>query len=105
MHSLMPQALRVLGVCHAIHNCSENLNTALSQFDDFLGKLKLLHKFLGQPKRRGRFVEVVLQGKPAYNVVKPLFASFSGTLYEHRWGEVASYLKKAQSLFVCLKMH
>ena len=79
----------------AVHNASANLSSALSYFDDFMSKLRVVHKFLGSPSRRERFVEVVLQGKPSYNVGKSLFKSFTKTLYEERWGEVASYLSSA----------
>ena len=103
--ALMPAAIHLPGVCHAVHNASANLNSALSYFDDFMSKLRVVHKFLGSPSRRERFVEVVLQGKPSYNVGKSLFKSFTKTLYEERWGEVASYLSSAQSLFTFLRLH
>ncbi|CAE7033133.1 unnamed protein product [Symbiodinium sp. CCMP2592] len=103
--ALMPAAIHLPGVCHAVHNASANLNSALSYFDDFLSKLRVVHKFLGSPSRRDRFVEVVLQRKPSYDVGKSLFKSFTKTLYEERWGEVASYLKSAQSLFTFLRLH
>ena len=103
--ALMPKALHLPGFCHAVHNCTQNLNSALAKFDRFLEQLRVVHKLLSSPMRRSRFVEVVLQGTPVYAVGKELFHRFSRALYEERWGEIATYLKKARPLYVFLKLY
>ena len=103
--NLMPNALHIPGVCHAIHNGSANLDTSFSEWADFLEKLKVLHKFLGSRGRRERFVEVVLRSSPSYAEGRKLMQEFSHTLHVARWGEVATYLEDALPIFVFVRAH
>ena len=42
---LMPNAIHIPGMCHAIHNSSANLDTSFTHFAAFLEDLKCVHKF------------------------------------------------------------
>ena len=101
--NLMPNAVHVPGACHAIHNASANLDSALSEFEGFMKNVDALHGLIGQRARRERFVEVVLGGTPQYNVGKSLFGRFTLTLYKERWGEVATYLREGFCLLFFLR--
>ena len=92
---LMPHALHIPGVCHAIHNGSADLDSSFSCWDSFLENLKCLHKFLGSRARRDRFLEVLLAGSPEYDRGRSLLGHFSHSLHTARWGEVAQYLDDA----------
>lgn len=101
--NFLPRALQVPGVCHAIHNMSSNLDSALADFEWFIALVEELDKFIGSRRQRERFVEVVLGETEMYAEGKALFKDFSATLYRQRWGEVATYLCQAWPIFLFLR--
>ena len=102
---LMPNAIHVPGMCHAIHNASQNLDSSFCEWEPFFASLRTLHKFLGTKGRRDRFVEVVLENSLHYQSGKTLFQSFSHTLHVERWGEVAVYLRDGLPILTFLREH
>ena len=105
VQNLMQNAIHVPGMCHAIHNASLNLDSALSDFKWFIDQVEILDNFIGKKQMRDRFVEVVLRNSPQYPNGKDLFGKFSGQLYRERWGEVATYLNNAYPLLVFLRRY
>ena len=104
--NLMPKALHIPGVCHAIHNASASLESSFSHWEAFLLDLKTLHKFVGSRGRRDRFLEVVLrEGSPEYAQGRSLLRNFSHSLHTERWGEVAAYLQDCLPIFVFVRHH
>ncbi|CAK9096475.1 unnamed protein product [Durusdinium trenchii] len=102
---LMPQAISVPGICHAIHNATGRLNSAFHGFEDFLGKLKSLYQFLGSPPRCNRFVEVVMRGTLHYERAKELFLRRLTSIYTERWNIVAICLEESLPLLLFLRTH
>ena len=94
---LMQGTIVVPGVCHAIHNATKDMQSALVCWPDFLKDLKTLHALIGHPSRRERFVEKVLDGTNMYDQGKRELHGFSASLYEERWGEIGSYLQHARA--------
>ena len=72
-------------------------------FSWFIEGVEALDSLIGKPRKRDRFVEVVLAKTEHYAEGKVLFRSFSATLYRERWGEVASYLRQAWPLLRFLR--
>ena len=102
--NLMPNAIHIPGMCHAMHNASSNLDTCFSDWATFFDQLKTLHKFIGARRRRDRFMEVVLRGQgDSYAECRRLFKQFSHSLYSERWGEVASYLRDGLPILFFLR--
>lgn len=102
---LLPNAFRISGVCHAIHNSTKNLNDAFKGFDNFLEKLKCLYKFLGNQLRVKRFLEVVMRGTVHYDFAQKLFSKKLTSIYTERWNVLATCLKESFPLLQFLRMH
>lgn len=102
---LMPNAVQVPGICHAIHNATGKLNDAFHGFDDFLQKLKTLYRFLGDPQRCSRFVEVAMRGTLHYDRAKQLFLRKLTSIYTERWNVIAICLEESLPLLLFLRAH
>ena len=103
--TLMPRALQMSGVCHAVHNSSLNLQSAFKGFDDFLLKLKCLYKFLGNSLRVSRFLEVVMRDTPHYEHAKKLFTKKLTSVHTERWNVLAICLEESLPLVQFLRVH
>ena len=93
---LMRNTIVNLGLCHALHNSTKNMQNSLGHWKEFLDEVKLLHQLIGHPARKVRFVEEVFGGSDMYDYAYKTIKSFSATLYEERWGELGTYFKEAR---------
>ena len=102
---LMQHAFQISGVCHAVHNSLGFVQTGFEGFEDFLGKLKCLYKFLGNPLRVHRFVEVVMRGSVHFERAKCLFAKKLTSIYTERWNILAICLQESFPMVQFLRLH
>ena len=106
---LMPEALPIPGVMHAVHNAVKDMDKAFTVFQgfkDFYDQVKLLDKFLGHRRRCERFCECVLKADDnLYKRGRAVLLTFSSTLYEQRWSELCLYLEKATDALELLRAH
>ena len=91
--SLLPLALTLPGVLHIVHNTMKEIKHNLPGWDTFWPKLQVLERLL-KDGRRARFIRFCLLESPLRGWAKELEHAKFGSLYESRWGEVASFCLK-----------
>jgi hypothetical protein len=96
----MPNAYILAGVQHVTDNLNADSNKSMGNFASFFKDLKLLEAGL-LSHRRERFQWTCLRrGRHAHLSKK--FDNFTGSLYEARWHEVVTFLKKVRPLIVIM---
>jgi len=88
-------AFSVAGTMHIINNASQDMHQQMAHWETFCRQLKVVERFLKRKERRDQFIMSCLRGS-GFQRLEPIFESFSGSVYEERWGEVVSFLKKIQ---------
>ena len=96
----MPNAVVIPGALHICSNLCKDVSSKLAHWDVFLKELALFESLLCHRDRRERFLSTCV---PATAEERTLFKSFSGSLYEKRWGAVVSFLRKFVPLIGALK--
>ena len=97
---LMPAAIIVPGCLHITSNLSKDISGQLSCWPSYLKQLKQLEALLSVRDRRDRFVRTCVGEDSA---AAAQFKSFSGSLYEARWGAVVDFAQKLHPLIPTLK--
>ena len=97
----MPRALVIPGALHICSNLCKDVSKKLEQWQHFLNQLSSLEALLCNRDRRERFMVTCV---PRDSEQRALFKSFSGSLYEKRWGAVISFLRKLMPLLGPLRL-
>ncbi|CAE7524520.1 unnamed protein product [Symbiodinium sp. CCMP2456] len=98
----LENALPVMGMQHCVYNLLKEIHTAIPFWDVFWRDLKNLEALLNWRFRRQRYISTCLRGTPLADL-ESQFESFSQSLYESRWHEVASFTKKLEPLLAALR--
>ena len=97
----MPNALTIAGLQHVVNNMMADAHTSLSWWPTFHPQLENFEAFIRIDERRQRYAWSCLHGTPNAHLTS-LFARFRGSLYEDRWHEVVSFLRKLKPLLPAL---
>ena len=98
----LENALPVMGMQHCVYNLLKEIHTAIPFWDVFWHDLKNLEALLNWRFRRQRYIATCLRGTPLADL-ESQFESFSQSLYESRWHEVANFIKKLEPLLAPLR--
>ena len=99
---LFPGALQVPGLQHVLDNVNREVHQSLSYWSTFFSSLKNIEHLLSQPHRRKHFVVSCLNST-CWSDNAAMVAQFRSTLYEHRWHEVASFVRNLLPLMPLLR--
>jgi hypothetical protein len=91
------------GLQHMTDNANADSNKSMSHFVAQQKELKQVEAILSEGYRRQRYQWTCLR-KSRFSHYHDKFDKFSGSLYEHRWHEVVSFLKKSLPLMNIMAM-
>ena len=98
---LFPCCIAVPGVQHVIHNLNSEVQHSLSYWNELHSSLKTVEALLAQPHRKKHFIMSCIQDT-CWAGHADAIAKFQATLYQHRWHEMASFVRKLLPLMPTL---
>lgn len=93
----MPNALTVAGMMHIVSNATQDMHVHMQHWPLFWKQLKVLESFLRCKERRDLYIWTCLTHTSFSNRAS-MFQYFRGSLYEDRWGEVISFMRRLPGL-------
>lgn len=100
---LMADCMPVAGVCHILHNATEDLTKHLAHFSWFYEPFQTCVSLLRRHEFRKVFCHTCLTDDAARPAASA-FGSFSATLVGHRWGYLIAACQELASLETALRL-
>jgi hypothetical protein len=98
----LPKCHTLAGLEHLANNLNSDVNHSMSHFKAVFSDLKQLEALLGSYRKK-TFVWTCIR-KTRYAKYEAQFLNFNGSLYEQRWHEVVSFIKKVRRLIIIVTL-
>jgi hypothetical protein len=86
------RSIFIPGVLHVVHNCTKDLSSALSSWDDFVDNLSQVCRLLSRRWTSSRLLSTCFDEMPARAFCEDV-GSFHHFVYKGRWGSVLAAVK------------